>query len=102
MDTTHCSYEYTRNFYATYSLANQTVAPTLSCFQGIKRCVRYLDSYPHKPIFNSSNSYYESNVIRFTWSGNQVEDYTNQNFLEGHQDVYHAITLNRSQVLFIL
>ena len=37
--------------YATCSISTQTVAPTLPCFQGIKRCVRYLASHPHKPIF---------------------------------------------------
>ena len=43
--------------YATYCLATQTVAPTLPGFQVIKRCVQYLDSHPHKPIFYPSNSY---------------------------------------------
>ena len=37
-------------------LATQTVAPTLPGFQGIKRCVQYLASQPHKPIFYPSNS----------------------------------------------
>ena len=40
--------------YATYRLATQTVAPTLPEFQGIKRCVQYLASHPHKPIFYPS------------------------------------------------
>ena len=62
--------------YATCCLATQTVAPNLPGFQGIKRCVQYLDSHPHKPIFYPSNSYDGSNVIRLTWSGNQVEDHT--------------------------
>ena len=35
--------------YATCRLANQTVAPNLPGFQGIKRCAQYLDSHPHKP-----------------------------------------------------
>ena len=43
--------------YATYSLATQTVSPTLPGFQGIKLCVQYMASYPHKPIFYPSNSY---------------------------------------------
>ena len=38
-------------FYATFRLSTQTVAPTLPGFQGIKQCVQYLDSHPHKPIF---------------------------------------------------
>ena len=66
---------------ATCRLATQTVAPTLPGFQGIERCVQYLDSHPHKPIFYSSKYYDVSNVIRLTWSGNQVEDHTTQNFL---------------------
>ena len=72
--------------YATCRLATQTVAPTLPGFQGIERCVQYLASHPHKPIFYSSKYYDVSNVIRLTWSGNQVEDHTTQNFLESHQD----------------
>ena len=70
---------------ATYSLATQTVTPTLPGFQGIKICVQYMDSHPYKPIFYPSNYYYGSNVIRLTWSGNQVEDYKTQNCLEWHQ-----------------
>ena len=37
--------------YTTCRLATQTVAPTLTDFQGIKRCVQYLASHPHNPIF---------------------------------------------------
>ena len=37
--------------YETCSIATQTVAPTLPYFQGIKRCVQYLASHPHKTIF---------------------------------------------------
>ena len=44
-------------FYATCRIATQTVAPTLPGFQGIKQCVKYLSSHPHKPIFYPSNSY---------------------------------------------
>ena len=81
--------------YATCSLATQTVAPTLSVFQGIKRCVQYLASHPHKPIFYPSNSYDGSNVIRLTWSGNQVEEHTTQKCLECNQDADHARIVNR-------
>ena len=56
--------------YATCCLATQTVAPTLPGFQGIKRCVQYLDSHPHKSIFYHSNSYDRSNFISRTWGGN--------------------------------
>ena len=38
---------------------------------------------------------YGSNLIIITWSGNQVEDYTTYNCLECHQDVDHAIIINR-------
>ena len=38
-------------FYSTCCLATQTVAPTLPGFQCFKRCVQYLYSHPHKPIF---------------------------------------------------
>ena len=81
--------------YATCHIATQTVTPTLPGFQGIKRCVQYMDRYPHKPIFYLYNSYDGSNVIRLTWSGNQVEDHTTQNCLEYTQDADHAIILNR-------
>ena len=43
--------------YATCRLAIQTVSPTLHGFQGIKLCVQYLASHPHKNIFYPSNSY---------------------------------------------
>ena len=43
--------------YETCCLATQTVASTLPGFQGIKRCVEYLASHPHKTIFYPSNSY---------------------------------------------
>ena len=82
-------------FYATFHLDTQTEAPTLPGFQGIKRCVQYLASQQHKPIFYPYNSYYGSNATRLTWSGNQVEDHTTQNCLECHQDADHAIILNR-------
>ena len=49
--------------YETCRLATQTVATTLPGFQGIKRCVKYLASQPHKPIFYPSNSYDGSNLI---------------------------------------
>ena len=62
--------------YTNCHTATQNVTPTLPGFQGIKRCVQYMDIHPHKIIFDPSNSYYGSNVIRLTWSGNQVEDYT--------------------------
>ena len=89
--------------YTTCCLETQTVAPTLPRFQGIKLCVQYLDSHPHKPIFYPSDSYDWSNVIRLTWSGNQVEDHITQNCLEYHQDAYHAIILNsRLSVLGII
>ena len=69
--------------------------PTLPGFQGIKQCFQYLASYPHKPIFYPSSSYDESNVIRLTWSGNQVEYHTTQNCLKCHQDADHARIINR-------
>ena len=54
--------------YATCCLSTQTVVLTLPGFQGIKRCVQYLASYPHKPIFYPTNSYDGSNIIRLKWS----------------------------------
>ena len=59
--------------YTAWHLSTQTVAPTLPGFQCIKRCIKYLASHPHKPIFYPSGSYDGSNVIRLTCSGNQVE-----------------------------
>ena len=76
-------------------LATQNLAPTLPGFQGIKRCVIYLDIHTHKPIFYPSNSYYGPNVIRLTCSGNQVEEYTTHNCLECYQYADHAIIINR-------
>ena len=81
--------------YATCRLANQTVALTIPGLQGIKRCLEYMASHPHKPIFYLSNSYDGSNIIRLTWNGNQVEDRTTQNCLECHQDADHARIINR-------
>ena len=81
--------------YTTCHLETQTVAPTLTGFQGIKRCVQYLDSHPHKPIFYPSISYGGSNVIRLTCSGNQVENNITKFFLECYQDADHARILNR-------
>ena len=78
--------------YATCRLNTQNVAYGFQC---IKRCVQYMASHPHKPIFYPSNSYDVSNFIRLTWSGNKVEDDTNQNFLGCHQDADHSIILNR-------
>ena len=43
--------------YTTCSLDNKTVLPTLPGFQGIKHCVQYLASHPHKSIFYPSNYY---------------------------------------------
>ena len=71
-------------YYETCCLFTQTVAPNPPGFQGIKRCVQYLASNPHKPIFYPSNSYDGPNIIRLTWSGNQVEDHTTKNCLEFH------------------
>ena len=79
---------------ATFHLANKTVSPTLPGFQGIKLCVQYLASHPHKPIFCPSNSYDGSNFSRLTWSVNQVEYHIKQNCLECHKDAYHATILN--------
>ena len=76
-------------WYATFLIDTQTVAPTLTGFQGINRCVQYLDIHPHKPIFYPYNYYDGSNVISITWSGNKVEDHTTHNCLECHQDIYH-------------
>ena len=59
--------------YTTCHLKTQTVAPTLTGFQDIKCCVRYMASHPPKPIFFPSDSYDGSNVVILMWSGNQVE-----------------------------
>ena len=82
-------------FNAACNIETQTVEPNIPGFQGIKWCVQYLDSHPHKPIFYPYTSYYLSNVNIFTWIGNQVEDHTTQNVLECHQDVDHPININR-------
>ena len=38
-------------FYTTCHMEIQTVSPTLNYFQGLKCCIKYLASHPHKPIF---------------------------------------------------
>ena len=68
--------------YAIFSLETQTIAPTLPGFQGIKRCVKYLASNPHKPIFYPYNYFGGSNVIILTMSGDKMEDYTTHHCLE--------------------
>ena len=59
-------------------LETQTVASTLPGFKVIKLCIKHLSSQPTKHIFYPSNYYDCLNVIRLTWSGNQVEDYKTQ------------------------
>ena len=81
--------------YASCRMATQTVVPTLPGFQGIKRCVQYLASQPHKPIFYHSTYYDRSNVIRIIWSGNKVEYHTTQNCLECNQYADHSRIINR-------
>ena len=76
------------------------MAHNLPGFQGIKCCVQYLASTPHKNIFYPSNYYDGSNATRLTWSVNQVEYHTTQNFLECHQDADNAIILNRRRSVF--
>ena len=58
--------------YKACHLETQTVAPNIPAFQGIKRCIRYLVSHPHKYIFYLYYYYYVSNVIGLTYSRNQV------------------------------
>ena len=88
--------------YGTYCLSTTTLKPTLIVFQGIKRCVQYLDSHPHKPIFYPYTYYDGSNFIRLACSGNQVEDYTTQNSLKCHQDTDHARIINRRQSVSVI
>ena len=71
------------------------MTPTLPGLQGLKSCIQYLDSDPHKHIFYPSNYYYGSSFIRLIWSWNQVEDYTTQSCLEWNQYVDHDRILNR-------
>ena len=73
-------------FYTSCHLEIQNVSHIIPGFQGIKRCIKYHDIHPHKPISYPYNSYDGSNIIILTWSGNQVEDYIDHNFLECHQD----------------
>ena len=79
--------------YTICCIATETVSSTLPGFQSIKCCVQYLVSHPHKLIVSPYNSYYGSNLIRLTWSGNQVEDWTTHNCLECHKDKYDAIII---------
>ena len=81
--------------YAIFLLSTQTVAHNISGFQGIKRCIQYLASHPHKPIFYPYNYYDGSNFIRLTWGGNKFEDYTTHNFLEFCQYTDHDRIIRR-------
>ena len=54
------------------------MAPTLPGFQGLKRCIQYLDSNPHKSIFYVYYFYDGSYAIRTAQSGYQIKDYTTQ------------------------
>ena len=47
------------------------------------------------PIFDPLNSYDGSNVIRITWSVNQVEYHQTQNLLEYHKYADHYRIFNR-------
>ena len=76
-------------------LGTQTLAPTLTGFQGLKCCAQYLASHPRKIIFHSYNSYDGSNIIILTWRGNKVEEYTTKNSLECHKCVDWSILINR-------
>ena len=81
--------------YTSYRLEIQTVAPTLPGFQGLKCCIQYHSSHPHKSIVYPSKYYDGSNITRLTWSGNQVEDYTTNNVLECHQYADNSRILSR-------
>ena len=76
-------------------LVTQTVAPTLTGFQVIKRRGQYLAIHPHKLIFYPSNSYDGSNFIWLTRSGNQVEYHTTYNCWECYQYADQSRILNR-------
>ena len=75
------------------------MAPTLPDFQRIKHCVQYLDRNPNKPIFNPSNYYDGSNIIRRTWSGNKVEYHTTHDCLECYQHADRAMIINRRRLV---
>ena len=53
-----------------------------------------------KKIFYPYNYCDGSNVISLAWSGNQVEDYTDQNCLECHQDADHTKIINRRRSVY--
>ena len=48
--------------YTDYHISTQTVAPTFPSFQGLKRCIQYLDSHPHTTIFYPY-IYYDSSSV---------------------------------------
>ena len=83
------------SFYTAIRLVTRTVSLTLTDLKGLKRCVQYMASHPHKYVFYPFNYYDVSNIIWLTWIGTQVEDYTAQNCLKIHQDTDHDIILNR-------
>ena len=60
--------------YVACLISTQTVATTITVFQGMMHCIQYLASHPHKPIFYTYTSYDGPNIIILAWIGNQVED----------------------------
>ena len=104
-DTSHCSYKLNWKFYTACRMGNESVAPTIPGFQGIKRCIQYLASHPHKSIFYTLDDYDDSNVIILTWIRNKLADYRTHNCLECHQYADHVRILNIDvsfKALFIL
>ena len=75
------------------------MAPTLTDFQGLNMFIQYFDTHPHKPNFHPYNSCEGSNVVRPTWSGEQVEDYPTQNGIECHHDEYYERILNKGRLV---
>ena len=89
-------------FYTSCRLVTQTMAPKFPGFEGLNRCIYYLDTQPHKPIFYPYNYYEGYNVTIITWIVYQVEAYNTQNYLQCHQDVYHARNLNRKLSISVI
>ena len=83
--------------YIALCLGTRTVAPPITSFQSIKRCIQCMDGLSHKPIFHHSTYYDSSNFIRLICIWNQVEGYTNQNCLEFHQNAGHDIFINKKR-----
>ena len=84
------------------STGYKNLSYTIYGFQDLYRCTKFLATHNLKPIFYPQNNYHGSNIIWFTWSGQQVEDYTTYRCLGHRQNSDHDIIINISQYVYVI